>query len=431
MKIVKDFSEIKDMPAFLNSVVSNPALKEISDTKSSLLKVTSNLTSTNRDINSYESALLDMKRKYSMFQTEELRLNKKIEILEKASRNISTDTALTNINAKKFDEFLRPMGLRFFACQAIGEAVYFYFTREAKKVSYILTPPLMLRIRYGFNRDYDTYNLSEVRAMPLVYFNNINNYVHPHINSGSDTFKPLCLGNYFDILNNHKVSISFANWQDHCLLVDQLLSTYNSGSPYIHVSDLAKILKEHGYKINDREYTSNYINIDSASKFVMLADGLTQMHHYNPENILTKGMFDRFEKLIHELDVKSLVSDLIASLTTIYWDDEVEAHNKMTSFYSSVGIEIDDFDEVSDWSGYDEDSDACTLDEDSFESLKSKWLECLNKALASGKSMRVPKMSREEYAKYFGEDEPEAKEETTDEPKSESAESVITVAEGE
>ena len=407
MAIIKNFSQIKDMTAFLNSVASNPVATEIATTRASITTVQNNISSSSRDIASYESGLLDVKRRMMLYTTEKERLDKKLKILEKVAIKAMNTEALEKLDATKFDAFLRPMGLRFFSCHAVSgaDAVYLYVVREAKPISYIVAPPLMLRIRYGFNRDYNTYTLTEARAMPLVHYHSQDYYVHPHINSSSDMFKSVCLGNYFDILTRNKVPSTFSNWQDHCLLLDQLLSTYNPDSPYIRIDELARSIKQYGYKINDRENTNNYIQIDSNCKFVILADGLEQRTQYNPENILTKGMFDRFEAQIHGLDSKQLVSDLLAELTTIYWSDDVESYDRMNTFYSSVNVQVKDFDEVSDWSEYDEDNDQHYLNEENFDSLKDKWLKSLRNALTETRSIEVPKMDRAVYASYFGEEE--------------------------
>ena len=407
MAIIKNFSEIKDMQSFLSSVVTNPVATEVATTKATLTTVMNSMSSASRDIASYESGLLDQKRKMMLYTSEKARLDKKLKLLETVAKKSTNSEALEKLDATKFDAFLRPMGLRFFACHSMSgtDAVYLYVVREAKPISYVVTPPLMLRIRYGFDRDYNTYTLTEAKAMPLVHYRSQDYYVHPHINSSSDMFKSVCLGNYFDILTRNNIPSTFSNWQDHCLLLDQLLGTYNPDSPYIRIDELARSIKQYGYKINDRENTNNYIQIESNSRFIILADGLMQQTQYNPENILTNGMFDRFERQIQGLDTKQLVSDLIAELTMIYWSDETEAYDRMVTFYSAVNIELRGFDEVSDWSEYIEEDDQYHLDEDSFDSLKDKWLNSLRNALTETSTIEVPKMDRSVYVSYFGEEE--------------------------
>ena len=309
---------------------------------------------------------------------------------------------------------MRPMGLRFFSMHtsSSGETIIFTFVREAKPISYVITPPLVLRIIYSYNRDHSTYHLNSARAMPLIYFNEINEYVHPHINDSSDTFKGICMGNYLDVLRASKVPSTFSNWQDHVLLLDQLLSTYNPDSPYIGISELAAQMRSNGYHINDRNKTGNYVNVDSSSKFIMFAEGLEQMVAYNPENILTQGMFDRFQRQVHALDTKTLLTDLIAKLSMIYFSDEEETWEKVRNFYDEMPIEISGMDDPSD---YECGEDGGYIEEDQFETLKDQWIKAMTMEIPNRKLIAIPKMPKETYEYYFGKQEEEQPSETVTE----------------
>lgn len=417
MRVVNNFSEIKDMSFFINSVVSNPVANEITSSKDALNKYKANLNSTERNIEDYKKAMEDLKLKSMMYHSEMHRLERKLKALENVASKQSNDTVLKELTAKKFDDFLRPLGLRFFTVHSTssGETIILTLAREAKPVSYVITPPLLLRITYTYNRENGTYYLNGIRAMPLVHFNEPTGYVHPHINSSSDTFKGVCMGNYLDVLRTHKVPTQFSNWQDHCLLLDQLLSTYNPDSPYIGIQELASRMRRDGYTINDRDETGNSVTIDSASKFVLFAEGLEQNTVYNPENILTKGMFDRFEQQVHALDTKTLLTDLIAHLTMIYFTDEETSYEKLNEFISSMPIEVSGMEDLSDYSG----AEGEYIEEDQFETLKDAWIRALTEEIPKKKSIKINRMPKEKYEYYFGKDETEKVEatptETTDE----------------
>lgn len=415
MRVVNNFSEIKEMPIFINSVSTNPVALEIKAGNDELARVKNNLSSAERAIQDYKNALEEQKRKQLLMNTEVYRIERKLKALEKVASKSTVSGVLETLTAKKFDDFMRPMGLRFFSMHtsSSGEAITFTLVREAKPISYVITPPLVLRIIYSYNRDHSTYHLHSTKAMPLIYFNNINEYVHPHINSGSDTFKSICMGNYLDVLRASKVPSTFSNWQDHVLLLDQLLSTYNPDSPYIGISELASQMRSNGYHINDRDKTGNYVNVDSSSKFIMFAEGLEQMFAYNPENILTQGMFDRFQRQVHALDTKTLLTDLIAKLSMIYFSDEEETWEKVRNFYDEMPLDISGMDDPSDYEcgedggGY--------IEEDQFETLKDQWIKAMTMEIPNRKSIAIPKMPKETYEYYFGEQEEEQPSETVTE----------------
>lgn len=415
MRVVNNFSEIKDMSFFINSVVSNPVANEITSSKDALNKYKANLDSTERSITDYKRAMEDLKLKSMMYHSEMHRVERKLKALENVASKQSNDTVLKELTAKKFDDFLRPIGLRFFTVHSTssGETIILTIVREAKPVSYVITPPLLLRISYS--RDNSTYYLNGIRAMPLVHFNEPMGYVHPHINSSSDTFKGVCMGNYLDVLRSHKVPTQFSNWQDHCLLLDQLLSTYNPDSPYIGIQELASRMRRNGYTINDRDETRNSVSMDTSSKFILFAEGLEQNTVYNPENILTKGMFDRFEQQVHALDTKTLLTDLIAQLTMIYFTDEETSYEKLNEFICNLPIEISGMEELSDYSG----AEGEYIEEDQFETIKDSWIRALTEEIPKKKSIKINRMPKEKYEYYFGKDEIEKVEatptETTDE----------------
>ena len=414
MRVVNNFSEIKEMPIFINSVSTNPVALEIKAGNDELTRVKSNLSSAERAIQDYKNALEEQKRKQLLLDTEVYRIERKLKALEKVASKSTVSGVLESLTAKKFDEFMRPMGLRFFSMHtsSSGETIIFTFVREAKPISYVITPPLVLRIIYSYNRDHSTYYLNHAKAMPLIYFDEINRYVHPHITSSSDTFKSICMGNYLDVLRASKVPSTFSNWQDHVLLLDQLLSTYNPDSPYIGISELAAQMRSNGYHINDRDKTGNYVNVDSSSKFIMFAEGLEQMVAYNPENILTQGMFDRFERQVHALDTKTLLTDLIAKLSMIYFSDEEETWEKVRNFYDEMPLEISGMDDPSD---YECGEDGGYIEEDQFETLKDQWIKAMTEEIPNRKSIDIPKMPKETYEYYFGKQEEEQPSDTVTE----------------
>lgn len=414
MRVVNNFSEIKEMPIFINSVSTNPVALEIKAGNDELARVKSNLSSAERAIQDYKNALEEQKLKQLLLDTEVYRIERKLKALEKVSSKSTVSGVLESLTAKKFDDFMRPMGLRFFSMHtsSSGETIIFTFVREAKPISYVITPPLVLRIIYSYNRDHSTYYLNHAKAIPLIYFNNIKGHVHPHIISGSDTFKNICMGNYLDVLRASKVPSTFSNWQDHVLLLDQLLSTYNPDSPYIGISDLAAQMRSNGYHINDTDKTGNYVNVDSSSKFIMFAEGLEQMVAYNPENILTQEMFDRFQRQVHALDTKTLLTDLIAKLSMIYFSDEEETWEKVRNFYDEMPIDISGMDDPSD---YECGEDGGYIEEDQFETLKDQWIKAMTMEIPNRKSIAIPKMPKETYEYYFGKQEEEQPSETVTE----------------
>lgn len=406
MIVVNNFSDIKEMPIFINSVSTNPVALEIKAGNDELARVKSNLSYAEREIQNYKNALEEQKRKQLLLDTEVYRIERKLKALEKVASKSTVSGVLESLTAKKFDEFMRPMGLRFFSMHtsSSGETIIFTLVREAKPISYVITPPLVLRIIYSYNRDHSTYYLNSAKAMPLIYFDEINRYVHPHINSSSEHFKNICMGNYLDVLRASKVPSTFSNWQDHVLLLDQLLSTYNPDSPYIGISELAAQMRSNGYHINDRDKTGNYVNVDFSSKFIMFAEGLEQMVAYNPENILTQGMFDRFQRQVHALDTKTLLTDLIAKLSMIYFSDEEETWEKVRDFYNEMPLEISGMDDPSD---YECGEDGGYIEEDQFETLKDQWIKAMTEEIPNRKSITIPKMPKETYEYYFGKQEEE------------------------
>lgn len=408
MTTVTNFSEITHRP-FLDSISSNPYKAELDKVIGDLDTTRASIRNHQGIIDSYEADIVSQKRQKMNAIDLETRLENKKAMLEKlASKAIGAD--LTKFNGADFDAKLKPLGMRFLAMDASQDYTYVYVVREAKPVSYIVAPPMIVRLIYAMSGSHgNVYKLHKAEVGFLVHFGDYGGHSHPHVQSGGGFFRGVCLGNFFDILSNSRVPTTVSHWYDHVIMLDQLLSTYNPASPYINIVYLCSRITS-AIVVTDRDNlgsNATFSLVTSGLKFRMFNPHIENTTTFRAESILTKAMFDSFMSQIKNINLKTLLDDYLAELMTKFHDgDNVEMYEwckKAEKRYAKAGIGLS---QLEDYRQYDEDGDYYYLDEEVFDELKNIWVEEFKKVIQeSDLKVTIPEYSPELYAQYFGDPE--------------------------
>ncbi len=215
--------------------------------------------------------------------------------------------------------------------------------------------------------------------------------IHPHIQSGEGG--KVCLGNFFDVMNTNGYSLLLDGYQEHVLMIDNLLSTYNPDSPYQSIDEILKnFMDELSFEMN-----STY-SVDNYSTYTFRSSKLnTSRTSYPLHDLIGEEYFRDYYAMMGSIGIREMVGDTITRLqnTEYSHDDDLDTLRNWESDLDSSYPALS-FVDPDNYTDYDEDNDCNYLDEGSFETIISKWVEVLKPLLSSDETIQfnLPDLAR-------------------------------------
>jgi len=292
--------------------------------------------------------------------------NKRLKVIEKAYNDANLTVDASYLETSKLVAFFNSIGCKFVLLRFHDnqERASLEYIRYGGFINLLPVPPMLIKM------DYQRKNGKLAFYKPEVFgvFSN-GNYIHPHISSYS-----VCMGNYFDILDKNNYSILLDGYQEHVILLNNLLSTYNPDSPYRTIDriigDTAKRLRL------DSEVETSFNDHNSYTFFNPEID----KNRNEIYRLIGRKDCEEYINNLKSIKLKDIGEDLYARLLTESHDSsDSEMHEAMEGIESEINSLFPqiEWSSLSDYESivYNEnnDEDYSELIEDSFDDLIGCW----------------------------------------------------------
>lgn len=243
MIITQKASELEE--SIRRRLIKDPLASKIQEEKDKLVAHTGEISRIKSEIEAYKKSI-DTYTK-NIIEREGLRKYSETLIDRYVkSESINPDMVKLDetINEESFVNFFKAIGCRFVSLSFNdGSEAFIMYLRPASMISKtIVIPPTIVTLTYGNNNNLYTLNGATVTpcAYPCPVGINGDHYFHPHVRAaGSSRLKPeVCLGNLWDKILSANVALTISGYEDHAILINTLLSTYNPESPFYDLVEL-------------------------------------------------------------------------------------------------------------------------------------------------------------------------------------------------
>lgn len=269
---------------------------------------------------------------------------------------------------EKLEKFFNNNGMCFVSLSFIEHenCAYLSFIRPCRMIGSLPTPPLFIRMKYAIDEESDSsiLRLSYYDITARTNINYENGYIHPHLNGST-----ICLGNYKDVLDKNGVPIEISSYQDHVILLDNLLSTYNSSSPYRAIHDI--IIASTKRTTFDVEFAPTIID-----NSITIANDTINAGKF----IIPKTMYEEYFEKLNSISLIDILDDVVAFLRVQYADGPSSDREFLVEIFDRISELCDgdiDLDLVNDYEEYDEFDDALVVYSGAFESIIESWCETI------------------------------------------------------
>ena len=368
-----------DVIASLDAGTMNGALSD------AIEEVNSRKTKSDRLVSKLEELEREKNRTKLSILTEKQLLKKANDTLEAVKKVVADlpkpDTSI--FSTDKLEKFFEGIGLVFVALQIKGNGLEaeLKFIRPSKMVSSLPVPPMLIKMYYCRN------NSSALSFYNVTVSSNIsveNGYYHPHISSVD-----ICLGNYVDVLDAHDVSMGLSSYQDHVLLLDQLLSTYNPDSPYREIGEIIRGIHD-GIAFRNGPTTE----LNNHNTYLFRNSKLGRGDTFKIADLITMKLYQDYFDNLNKIKVIDVLDDVLGYLTIQkgMYDDFIESREFLNELYDRYAsffgdqlglVNPEDYAETGENADMDDYYDDLGLTSCSYKEVLSKWIKAIQKFIAS------------------------------------------------
>jgi len=367
---ISDVSQLT--PHLKKAVEQNPFLLELQKMEkrhSDCLRVASDM---NRRVIDYSKEVENAKRDAKINNDMAKITERGLEKMRKVSDEQSKEKTCEFLDQGRMMKFFESIGMKFVSLSMDGgsspENAYLRFIRPAKMINNLPVQPMVVRINYRLqNGTFMFYKVKCFYSMKLV------SNMHPHI----ETDGGVCLGNFYDVLEANQASTILESYQDHVLLLDTLLQTYNPDSPYRGINDIIQEVSGSGFS-----FQSASVDIEHSTTAITIAHSKLNPARstYQVKDLITRGMYEDFYKTMSTLKLSDVIDDLAAKIATRSHDgDSRDMYDMLFGIYDELIELVSDYGKIaplSDFSEVDEDEES-VIYESEFDTCRKSWLSFL------------------------------------------------------
>jgi hypothetical protein len=376
-------------PAFKRAIYDNPLLQNFETNKELLESLKNSNDGNSQEIERRERELVGLKislnvgtQKVGRFITSQALLAK---LIDKNKNDINIDF----FDKEKIEAFFNSMSLTFvdlYLSTDCYEGVLTYI-RPTRYIEAMPVPPLMIKVMYILKNNVLTFSTVHVRTVIRAVS---LSFIHPHISSITNGNVKICLGNFIDVLSENSASVVISGYQDHVVMIENLLSTYNSDSPYISLNELSLSMlttdvfhcsphkiQASGFSILGKRIEDHIVNRSIG-------------YPYNIKVIELIGLDElvKWEEAVKKNTYSSILEETLLGISFLDHDgDDYEMLQSLTSYRKKLitvfGEGLDNPNEYSYFEdgedGDDEESDTNLqrISEDSFNDVLEQWTRYL------------------------------------------------------
>lgn len=356
----------------LNLLEKNPLRDLLVQEEKILDSSTSIASSYSYDIDQYNMRIVELKLKKGVAHQKARRSEENISKLKCKLSKVDLNQDLSFLERNQMETFFNNLGLEFIKYQISkyeADNAYIHFVRPTRMISILPTPPMQITLYYGkVNGD-----LVLKKISADISIGTDNDYLHPHISDSGN----ICMGNFFDVMNENGISYGLDGYQDHVLLLENLLNTFNSDSPYSRIDKIITNLANNIYfKAN------NFFYIENSDYFVMPSDAYKGYNRILETELITRKRLEDYFTALKEIKVCEVAQDIIDSLPLLYNSDDSDRENYeyLGNFRESINKLLNV--KLTRESNFSYETDDCIDDDyelgieyDGFEDLCAKWVE--------------------------------------------------------
>jgi hypothetical protein len=226
-------NNIEEINSRIDYLTVNPFLPALETALNDLAYYRDEIDSYNNSIKEAQERILDRKAKIIARKALIESHSYKIRLLKEQSDNVKPPEnlkGLLDLNALKAS--FRGLGLEFVSLEFNRTTMYLRYTRPNSMIESLPVPPLLITLSYHIQN-----NCNTIKNVLVSKPFHSTAYIHPHISSDARS-ATVCLGNFLDVLSNNECGKDVLSYLDHVILVERLLVTYNSDSPYLSTSSI-------------------------------------------------------------------------------------------------------------------------------------------------------------------------------------------------
>jgi hypothetical protein len=332
MAIIDSLEGRKDLAIYhrLNASVNSTKFTEICNDISEQVEIVKTLDS---DIEMYYQQWIECRIRREFKNQRIPELNRLKEVLARTMANEGESDKVKMFDRERVTREFRNIGHRFVALDLSTQYITLSYVRPARMLreTALPVPPLFIQMQYSFSGG--AYVFRSATASSAIKYTNTS-YIHPHTNGYGNA--GICLGNFLDVLRDANTSLEAHAFIDHVIMMDNLLATYNSDSPYVDVSSLCTAsLQQH--QLNGISFTFE----TSSSRMYILNQGiLDYMYEHDTHTLRTYSTFTinemaSYYRFFDKALLNSVLSDMIDSdLFETDYDDGIKTLDNARSCYN-------------------------------------------------------------------------------------------------
>ncbi len=349
--IVQKISDLSDKYKVL--LDKNPLTDQIHNNKKKIESAQSVIISNNNRIKELENQKNSYRADQIKREVEIRHLTKINSILE--AEGTKVDCSFDMLNEEEIVKFMEAIGCKFVSLAFGDNTAVLTYIKNATKLHTLTIPPMVVKIEYYITDG--TYFISNAycKASHVPALNSSREaYFHPHIriincSENNVFFGEVCMGNYFDQLRSSNVQFTLANFQDHVILLNNLISTYNPDSPFITLHDL-----KYNYSYRELLPVMGRVNILHDCPVAIISPELrsTSRTLFSVQDIIPRSFLAKFNQLVNEspkdmetyFDMcQTIAQGNIDNITDNYDSDDDEnftsddVRDLVINFYKSIG----------------------------------------------------------------------------------------------
>jgi len=363
--IVQDVSGLP--PTLKGLLTTNPFDSDLRNVKSTVENIANLVEQSRSNANEYARKVEEQKLIAQIEKQKLVNEKKRLKAIETAFNVASESVDASYLETSKLVSFFNSIGCKFVKLNfhSNQERAQLEYIRYGGFISLLPVPPMLITMRYERKNGKLAFKKAEV----FTVFHN-GNYIHPHVSSYS-----ICMGNYYDVLDQNDYSILLDGYQEHAILLNNLLSTYNPDSPYRTIDRI----------IGD---TAKRLTFDS--KVEISFDDYNNFTFINPEidrryteiyRLIGRDACQIYLDNLQSIKLKDVAEDLYARLLCETHDSsDSEMYDAMSGMEDDISRLLPNvgWSSLSEFSTTEEDEDDNgneynTLQDDNFEDLISAW----------------------------------------------------------
>lgn len=401
----------KELPmSVLSRIEENPFAREHRTLSQAVTSYKNDVDYYNNEVKTYRQKIENLKANALYSATKKRQSERNLKIITEAmeAHTSSNDLSfLDNISELVNNTGNKFVALNFLDADTSSPKIILKYIRPPRLIEKIPQQPYLVQITY-ISKD-GTISFYSAKCLH-AFAESASAYVHPHLSSDG----AVCLGNYLDILAQNNITATLQSAQDHIVLLDQLLSTYNPDSPYRDIFTLTRDLSKGFFFKNNNSDMSTYIDygrtiVDESIK-ARIDDG-----EFDTDNttipitqIIGVDLYNQWVQMLENSNIplKDMALDRVVELRN-YASNPEDSNSNYEFAQSQYDALRRDFPEVKfvyygDYvvSSYNEEDDVTDYDlyEEEYETLFENWAETLEVAISMGKvegnlQIKLPEIS--------------------------------------